>query len=188
MSTITLYNYPPSPRSFWMKDLADYLGVDVKSSIAAEDPEFGKHFPLKKCPALITSDGFKLNETVAVISYLVCKSKTKNDFCGSTDEEKALNLKWLSYLNGDLMNPSVIYLTAKIEGKEASPDKLLPALKYIDSELANTKFLSSNSSIFAADIYAYQIITSLKKFGVDISEYHNIIPYLESVSKHPLGN
>lgn len=187
MSFGTIYDYPFSPRSNWMKSLAEYLELDVKTVIAAETADFAELFPLKKCPAFISSDGFKLTEMIAIIFYFVSNSKSKNDFAGLTDKEKALNLKWLSFINSDVINAAVVVLKAQSEEeKQKGIDLITNYSKYIDNELANTKYFASNEKIFVVDIFAYKFLSRLPMFGFDLALYPNISAFLTNVSTHPI--
>lgn len=187
MSFGTIYNYPASPRSNWMKALADYLELDVKTVIAAESPDFAELFPLKKCPAFLSSDGFKLSEMIAIIMYFVSNSKSRNDFAGLTDKEKALNLKWLSFINSDGINAAVVVFKAQSdEEKQKGVEAIMNNAKYIDNELAKTKYLASNEKIFVADIFAYKFLSTLPMFGIDFASYPNISAFLTNVSTHPI--
>jgi elongation factor 1-gamma len=187
MSFGTIYDYPFSPRSNWISSLAKYLELDVKTVIAAETADFAKLFPLKKCPAFISSDGFKLTEMIAIIIYFISNSKSKKDFAGSTDKEKALNLRWLSFINSDYINAASIVLKAQSdEEKQKGIEAITNYSKYIDNELANTKYFASNENIFAVDVFAYQVFSCLPRFGIDLASYPNISSFLTNVSTHPI--
>lgn len=47
--------------------LVKHFGLDVK--IVKPDATYEKNFPLKRLPAFIGNDGFKLTETIAISLY-----------------------------------------------------------------------------------------------------------------------
>lgn len=65
-----LYIIDKSPRGQIVADLAQYLKLDVNVVTDREsDATYTKNFPLKKIPAFIGKNGFKLTEVIAISYY-----------------------------------------------------------------------------------------------------------------------
>jgi glutathione S-transferase len=183
MSFATVYLYSQSPRVSWISDLGKYVGLEIESVSAAETANFAEIFPLKKVPALVTADGFKLTESIAIYLYIVAKS-SKPEFAGVTEEEKANNLRWLSFFNSDVINAAMgMFMGKTDEAKEESKEKTLVILKYLDEYLKNypTKFLSSNE-ILVGDIFVNKLLQMIPF----VSEFENIAAYMDAVKEHPI--
>lgn len=183
----TVFYYPISTRSNWIADLGKYVGLEIEGKVKPEVENYEEMFPLNKCPAIITPSGFKLTETIAIYSYIINNS-SKKEFLGVTEEEKATNIKWISFFNQDFMANVFPLMFSQDEAlKKASSEKLDFLLNYIDNELKNktTKYLSSDE-ILVGDIFVSKTILSLPNYGYEISKYENVSAYLESVKTHPL--
>lgn len=70
MSVGTIYYYPKSPRGQILLALSKSLKIDIKfvdAKVASE--EFAELFPLKKTPAFVGANGYKLTESCAIAEY-----------------------------------------------------------------------------------------------------------------------
>lgn len=185
MSLGTLYYNPPYARSNWLLELAEYLGVSLEGKVAPESPEFPELFPLQKTPAFISPSGFKLTESLAIVYYMIHKS-TKPDFAGVTDEERATNWRWYSFITADMTILVTAVLLAKTEqDKQEAITKIKQLLKYFDDSVSNSKYLTG-STIYVCDIFAKCYFMMLKDLVMDYDEYSNITRYLDDVSMHPI--
>lgn len=80
--------------------IAKYLGIEINVEQKEGNAQFEKLFPAKKIPAFVTADGFTLHEVIAIIVYF--SSLTKNELLGSTKEDYASILQWISFANQDV--------------------------------------------------------------------------------------
>lgn len=188
MTFATVYCYPASSRSNWLSDLGDYVGLKIESKLKQETANYKEIFPLDKAPALITPSGFKLTETIAIYTYIVDKSN-KKEFLGVTEEEKANNLKWLSFINSDFVGAiyPLIYFPESLNIEEQNA-KISRFLKFIENELKikTTKYLSSDEILISDIFTAKTFFDEVVRAGVDLSPYPEIVKYMESVRPHPL--
>ena len=187
MTFATVYCYPTSSRSNWLSDLGDYVGLKIVTKLKQETANYKEIFPLNKAPALITPSGYKLTETIAIFTYIVDKSN-KKEFLGITEEEKANNLKWLSFMNSDFVGAlyPLIYFPEGLTMEEHIA-RISRFLKFIENELKikTTKYLSSDE-ILISDIFTVKTFDDVVGAGVDLSPYPEIVKYMDSVRPHPL--
>lgn len=69
MSAGKIYSFPESPRCQILAALCKSLKIDCEFVDIRNAPEAAELFPLGKVPALVGSNGYKLNETVPIIQY-----------------------------------------------------------------------------------------------------------------------
>ncbi|GAV30447.1 hypothetical protein PMKS-003961 [Pichia membranifaciens] len=182
----TLYYYPAFPRSGWLVPLAKYLQLEITAKSSAESAEFSSLFMLKRTPAFISENGFKLTEMIAIALYFVQKSD-KKEFAGVTDEEKALQVKWLSFFNSDVITSAFALARASTEEEKLkSSAKLEANLAFVDDQLSKTKFLSGETPL-VSDMFAYVLFTVMKDYNLKIENSPNIDRYIDELKVHPLG-
>ena len=180
----TAYINARSPRTNWITELGKYVGLEIESVATSEVPNYAELFPLKKIPALITADGFKLTEAIAIYLYIVAKS-SKPEFAGVTEEEKADNLRWLSFFNSDFIASVVPMFGDDEAAKAESKIKATSLIKYVDEYLksAPTKFLSSNE-ILVGDVFVYKLLSNFPFY----KEFERITEYMDAVKTHPINS
>lgn len=100
MAPPTLYT-APFIRAKFTEILAKHYKLDVKF-VSKDDPSFAANFPLKKLPALTADKGYKLNEIIAVVFYLIELIKEPHGLLGKKDDLPQI-LKWLSLTNSELI-------------------------------------------------------------------------------------
>lgn len=176
----TLYYLPKSARGNWFPSFAKYLGLEIESKPAGESPEFAEKFPLKKCPAFITSDNLVITETIAIIYYFIEKSGKLNKFCGETPYERASTMKWLSMINSDFINTGVAAFFRKEEGKRPEFDGLL---EYINESLDKSKYLTGDK-FFVCDIFACNVFEAFGDLGLSFDKYPNIVRFISAVKEN----
>lgn len=182
----TLYYNPAFARSNWLLALSEFLDIKLEGKVSYESPEFNKLFPLERTPAFISSNGFKLTESLAIAYYLVNKSKNP-EFSGITEEEKASNWKWYSFITSDMINLVSAILDDSNSDKNLNKlsENFEKNLQYIDDYLSKNKYLVSDS-IVICDIFARCFFIMIKGFKLDYSKYENINRFIEDVSIHPI--
>jgi glutathione S-transferase len=183
MSFGTAYISDVYPRSAWYPKLAKYLDLDIEFKLAADIENYQAIYMLKRSPLLITSEGFKLSETLAIMNYLVSKSN-KPEFAGITPEEIASNSKWISFFTADFI-PAMFGRKLGYDERERVQYASFTAqfLDYIEDYLssANTKFLSSDS-ILVSDVFVCQVLQHVE----ELSKFQSLYKYFEAVKSHPI--
>ncbi|TID29061.1 hypothetical protein CANINC_002146 [Pichia inconspicua] len=187
----TLYVMSVSPRSSWLPALAKFCGHEIKVVEHKDDPNFKSIFPLGKTPAFIADDGEKVTEMLAVVEYFIINSsdETKAGFAGKTNKEKVQHLRWMSFINSDFITSLVKIAFSNDENTKAEGRTLFAnQASYINDILAEgkTTFLAADR-VLAVDIFAYKIFQSLAHLGIDISEYKNLVKYIDAVKSHELA-
>lgn len=186
MALGTLYYNPSFPRGSWLVPLAKYLQLEITTKNSAESAEFPSLFMLKKTPAFISENGFKLTEMIAIALYFVQKSD-KKEFAGVTDEEKAIQVKWLSFFNSDVITSAFALVRASTEEEKLRCSAKFEAnLALVDDQLSKTKFLSGETPL-VSDMFAYVLFTALKDYNLRIENSPNIDRYFDELKEDPLG-
>lgn len=182
----TIYIFPGSSRANWFGPYAEYLNIPLNVIDAKTDAEFEKKFPLHKVPALITDKGVKITEALAIIYYLTSISE-KKELLGSNVDETSQVIRWLAFINQDLLLASGDYRfrSTTEEEKSVSFNKLKSLFVYINNELKTRKYLAVDSKITVADIFAFNIINKLKS-TIPIDEFEAVVRWSDEISKHPV--
>lgn len=156
MSNGSLFINPGSPRSNWLGALAKALNVDVEVIDCTTSEKFVKLFPLKKTPAFADSTGWELTEVLAIIEYLFSLASDKS-LRGKTGKDQAQVMRWLSFVNQDMVNAWVDYVfyAETDAAKEKASSTLAGQLAYINSELATRTWLSVDGYQTVADEYLF---------------------------------
>ncbi|KAH3668051.1 hypothetical protein OGAPHI_001805 [Ogataea philodendri] len=194
MSSSTLYLLVRSPRSSLFPDLVKYLGLDIEIKDNTS-PELGEEFPLKKCPALIEADGFKVTEALAVFRYLAHLAPEKLNWYGKTPRQDVETEKWLSFFNSEVMNAYIGWLLPKLGVTPYDEEKVNGALqtfdKYADiveKQLQKTKYLVGDEPTIA-DLYALQYLKGAYSLIWDetwIKKHPEISRWIELLKKNPV--
>lgn len=132
------------------------LNVDVDVVDYSKSEEYAKLFPLKKTPAFADSTGYKLTEVLAIIEYLFSLSSDKT-LRGKTSKDQAQVMRWLSFVNQDMVNAWVdyVFVAQTEEAKKAASAALATELAYTNSELATRTWLAVDGYVTVADEYLF---------------------------------
>lgn len=144
-------------------------------------PEYEKINPYRKIPSMIDSDGpggkpATLFESVAICFYLAEKS---GKFLGSPAEKPnvlkwsmfhATNVLWTIGALGRINDPSI---------ETGSKSQLAT----MDKHLASNEYFAGSYSI--ADIIPYTRINGIKHESIKMSDYPNVVKWLERVGARP---
>lgn len=154
MSIGTLYVLLRASRPYSI--LINQLGLDIEVANCENDQTFVRNFSLKKTPAFLGADGFKLTETIAILEYLVSLVPDAK-LGGKSDKEKAQITRWLSFFHQDVYTAAanIRSISKTDEEVKSNTQYLIFLFKYIDSQLANQKYFVNDSHVTIADIYAY---------------------------------
>lgn len=182
----TIYIFPDSSRTNWFGSYAEYLNIPLNVVDAKTVDDFEKKFPLHKVPALITDKGVKLTEALAIIYYLTSISE-KKELLGSNIDETSQVIRWLAFINQDLLITAGDYRfrSKTEEEKSLSFSRLKSLFVYINNELKSRKYLALDSRITVADIFAFNIINKLKS-TIPIDEFEAVVNWSNEISNHPV--
>ncbi|SMN21377.1 similar to Saccharomyces cerevisiae YGR201C Putative protein of unknown function [Maudiozyma saulgeensis] len=164
--TAILYTHNEFIRGIVAECLINYFKLDIKVVEITQDVDnFLKNFPLKAIPGLITSDGSKYHEQIAVNNYIIHMSGNKQEIAkllGTSDnyKEQSSILQICSFATSDFLNTLGLVGLADIKGVPISAETANNASKTLDvmyrlfeEKLAKHKFLV-NDSITVADLVA----------------------------------
>lgn len=179
MSAGTLYIMLRASRPYSI--LIQQLGLDIEVVDYEKDPTFVENFPLKKTPAFLGADGFKLTETIAVLEYLVTLVPDTN-LGGKGDKEKAQVTRWLSFIRQDIYAAAAnIRFRSKTDEEVKTNTEYFNFLfQYIDSELATKKYFVNDFYVTIADVFAYISLDRNLSLATG-AEYPNIARFLNDI-------
>ncbi|KAL1852999.1 hypothetical protein Plec18167_005657 [Paecilomyces lecythidis] len=133
MSFGKLYTYPKAPRSTMVLFVAKYNSLDVEICNAfpikvypekgGVGEEYLSKFHTGKVPALETSSGFAVYESIAV-AWFLAKQDSNTKLCGSNLEQETTVLRWASFTNYELLPPIMAWINPVIGRSKATPDQL----------------------------------------------------------------
>lgn len=183
MSFGIIYILENNPRSTVQQTAAKYLGLDIEFIKKQEVENYTDMFKLGKAPALVTTRGFQLTETIAILNYLIEKSSMP-ELLGTTAEEKARSLKWSCYINSDFLGVCGQYKHSKTdEERTAVKQSMCKHFDYLTEQLSVTKYFGGDR-ILACDFLIYQILDKVfRQFGEDLSSYTRIYEYLSNMDE-----
>ncbi|CAB4255206.1 similar to Saccharomyces cerevisiae YGR201C Putative protein of unknown function [Maudiozyma barnettii] len=164
--TAILYTHNEFIRGIVAECLVNYFKLDIKIIEITQDVDaFLKNFPLKAIPGLITSDGSKYHEQIAVNNYIIHLTGNKEEIakllstCDNYQEQSAI-LQICSFVTSDFLNTLVLCGLKDVKGVPISTETEKNAgetleimYKLFEEKLVKHKFLV-NDSITVADLVA----------------------------------
>ncbi|KAI0811804.1 putative glutathione S-transferase [Xylaria sp. FL0064] len=184
-----------SERIVW---LCEELGIDYElrkydRSPLLGPPELKALHPLGSAP-VIEDGNVKLAESAACVEYIAQTYGKGRFIIAPGHNDYADYLYWFHFTNGSfqpgLMMDSVVKLaggTGDETGRSGDllkrfKARLFAMLSFMDDRLAKVPWLAGDQ-LSAADIMAVFSLTTMRCFNpYDLSEYKNILAYLERVS------
>lgn len=186
MSLGTLYIHPQSPRSTCLVSVIKALGLDIKVQSFEEVENFKELFPLGKTPAYYENDGYKLTEFVALIEYFILISNDET-YKVKNIKDKAQVLRWLSYINQDMVGvwDKYFFASPTDEEKKANSDAQRSQFAYLENELSTRSYFAGDY-ITIADVYLfswYELFSAV--VGGEIStDFPVLTKWYESVKEN----
>lgn len=173
--------------------------IDIIDIDATKSELYLKEFPLHKTPTYIASDGQKLQEVNPLNIYFTSLIKDQQVRKQLTSEdkpfEKALQGKWLSLTNSDLlMNANNVFYVAAGRWEfhkdlnNRSWDEVHNSAKVFEERLKDNKYLV-NEQITLADLYCSTIWAFIfnKVAGKEFSkQYPSIEPWVREIIVSPI--
>ena len=188
-----LYDYLPSGNSYKVRLLMSYLGVTythvpvdiIKGESQAKD--YKRINPAGQIPLLELSDGRRIAESNAILFFLA----EGTPYWPSNAFDQAKALQWM-FFEQYKHEPSIAvarYIhhyamdTRKAELKSLTP-RGHAALAVMETHLEDHHwFVGAGPTIADIALYAYTHVAS--EGGFDLTQYPNILAWLDRVSDHP---
>ncbi len=188
-----LYDYLPSGNSYKVRLLLSYLGVPythVPINIITGDSQTQAYKalnPAGQIPLLELSDGRRIAESNAILFFLA----EGTPYWPSNVFDQAKALQWMffeQYKHEPFIAVARYIHRYAMERREGELENLMPkgyaALDIMESHLADYLwFVGSGPTIADIALYAYTHVAS--EGGFDLTQYPNILAWLDRVSDHP---
>ncbi len=153
-------------------------------------PEYLALNPQGAVPLLVDGE-FVLPQNVAILSYLDEKFPNANLFGSRTAEGRAMAMRWLTFLNGDVHKAfsPLFHLPAYVQDDKFKADmqahaksEILRMLAQANTRLETQEYLAENISV--ADVYLYVLLRWCKGLKIDYSELANLEPFYQRIGEN----
>ena len=195
-----LYGFPPSPNTWQIRALADYLGVPLECEFVdltkggSRTPAFLAINPTGRTPALVDGD-FKLWETLAIMQYVA--SKKPSALWPNDARIRADITRWqswnLAHWNRDVWSAVLSERLVKKILNLGPPDEAVVAkgvaayekeAAMLDAHLAKQKHLVSNT-LTIADFAVAAPVFYAKEAGLPVEPYPHLRGWFERIAALP---
>jgi glutathione S-transferase len=195
-----LYGFPPSPNTWQVRALANYLGAPLEFELVdltkgdSRTPAFLAINPTGRTPTLVDGD-FKLWETLAIMQYVA--GKKPNALWPNDARVRADITRWqswnLAHWNCGAWAPVLFERLVKKFLNLGSPDEAAVAkavaayekeATMLDAHLVKHKHLVGNS-LTIADFAVAAPLFYAKEAGLPIESYPHIRGWFERISALP---
>lgn len=164
----------------------EYIIVDLRSDRRLPDGRVLSDINPKNCvPVLELDDESILTEAPAILTYIGDLKPEANLIPPYGTMERVRFVEMLTFLSSDVNKTFRMYrLTEKLEeGRKEVNDRFEIYFHYLDSILADNKYLSGNT-FTALDAYLIQMLDGAPKyFNYDLSPYSHICRYIEDLGE-----
>jgi glutathione S-transferase len=157
-------------RTHKLEDGTDYYGIN----------------PLGYVPLLELDDGTRLTEGPAIVQYIADQVPDKNLAPVNGTVARAQLQSWLNLIGTEvhkglspLFNPAT-----PADYKPMAIDKVMSRLKWMDSQLADKRYLMGDA-FSVADPYLFAVTNSAPRVGIDITGLANIAAFRERMATRP---
>jgi glutathione S-transferase len=164
----------------------ELVAVDLATKKTASGDDYYKVNPNGYVPALEIPGGPVLTEASVVCQY-IADQKPESGLMpapGSIDRYRAQ--QWLAFISTELHKTVGVFFkpNSTDQMKEIALAALDTRLRFLDSQLAGSKFLVGDS-FTAADAYATVVLSWMKFAGIDLANYPNIKRFQDEVAARP---
>ncbi|KAL7267849.1 elongation factor EF-1 gamma subunit [Rhizina undulata] len=197
MSFGKIYTYPQNPRTTALLAVAKENNLDIE--IVHEEPgkgvsaEYLKINPLGKVPTFQGADGFVLSECIAIAIYLTAQNE-KTTLLGKTKQDYASILRWLSFVNSEILSPLGAWFRPLIgrdvynkKSVDTAQANTLKAVSVLEKHLASQTFLVGER-LSLADIFTTSLIARGFQYVFDKefrSQYPNVTRWYSLIANQP---
>lgn len=188
-----LYDYLPSGNSYKVRLLMSYLGLtyehvllDIHKGETQTDDYKSKN-PVGQIPLLELSDGRRIAESNAILFFLA----KDTPYWPGTHFEQTKALQWMffeQYKHEPSIAVARFIRMYAMESRAGELDKLMArgasALSIMEQHLAENLYFASTGPS-AADIALYAYTHVAGEGGFELSDYPNVLAWLDRMGDHP---
>jgi len=158
----------------------------TKTKVLPDGSDYRKVNPLGYVPYLVLDDGTGLREGPAIVQYVADQAPAKKLAPANGTLARYQLQSWLNFIGTELHRSFGPLFTPGTpeETKQASKDRLLGRLTWVDGELAGKQYLMGDD-FSVADAYLFTVTNWAKPTGLDISGLKNLAAYRERVAARP---
>lgn len=160
--------------------------VDLRSKRTASGQDFYEINPKGYVPALLMDDGELLTESAVILQFIgdLDNGREMLPPVGSRQRYRVLEIAQFVATEihkglGPVVNPSI-----PDDIKAEARAKVSSRIALIEESLATQPFVTGNDFTIA-DAYAFTIIRSARKFGVDLTPFPHTLSFLERIKARP---
>lgn len=188
-----LYDYLSSGNSYKVRLLMSYLGLKYDHVLLdihkgeTQSAEYKSKNPVGQIPLLELSDGRRIAESNAILYFLA----KDTPYWPATLFEQTKALQWMffeQYKHEPSIAVARFIRMYAMETRAAELDNLMPrgngALGIMETHLVDNLFFA-NTGPTIADIALYAYTHVAGEGGFELSDYPNILAWLDRMSDHP---
>ncbi len=164
----------------------DLILAPTKTHKLEDGTDYYSINPLGYVPLLELDDGTRLTEGPAIVQYIADQVPDKNLAPVNGTVARAQLQSWLNFIGTEvhkglspLFNPAT-----PADYKPMTIDKVMSRLKWMDSQLADKRYLMGDA-FSVADPYLFAVTNSAPRVGIDITGLTNIAAFRERMAARP---
>ena len=162
------------------------ISAPTKTKVLPDGSDYRQVNPLGYVPYLVLDDGTGLREGPAIVQYIADQVPGKNLAPANGTIARYQLQSWLNFVATEVhksFSPLFMPGTPE-ETKQASRDRLISRLTWVDGELAGKPYLMGDD-FTVADCYLFTVTNWAKPVGLDISGLKNLAAYRERIAARP---
>ena len=162
------------------------ISAPTKTKLLPDGSDYRQVNPLGYVPYLVLDDGTGLREGPAIVQYIADQVPGKNLAPANGTIARYQLQSWLNFVATEVhksFSPLFMPGTPE-ETKQASKDRLISRLTWVDGELAGKPYLMGDD-FTVADGYLFTVTNWAKPVGLDISGLKNLAAYRERIAARP---
>ncbi|MBK6614833.1 glutathione transferase GstA [Ottowia sp.] len=162
------------------------ISAPVRTKVLPDGSDYRQVNPLGYVPYLVLDDGTGLREGPAIVQYIADQVPGKNLAPANGTIARYQLQSWLNFVATEVhksFSPLFMPGTPE-ETKQASKDRLISRLTWVDGELAGKPYLMGDD-FTVADGYLFTVTNWAKPVGLDISGLKNLAAYRERIAARP---
>ena len=162
------------------------ISAPTKTKLLPDGSDYRKINPLGYVPYLVLGDGTGLREGPAIVQYIADQAPAKKLAPANGTLARYQLQSWLNFIGTEvhktfspLFNPAT-----PDDVKQATKDRLLSRLTWVDGELAGKKYLMGED-FSVADGYLFTVLSWMKFVGIDLAQWPNLTAFQARVAARP---
>ncbi|MEB2311435.1 MAG: glutathione transferase GstA [Sorangiineae bacterium] len=162
------------------------IQASLKTKTLADGSDYRAVNPLGYVPTLELADGTRLREGPAIVQYLADQAPAKKLAPENGTIARYQLQGWLNFTATEIhRNFSPLFNPAVPDDiKQASKQRILGRLEWVDGELAGKQFLLGED-FTVADAYLFVVTGWSKPMQLDLSKLTNLVAWRERVAARP---